>query len=331
MTTPQMDTMNTQRVYTPDTEAYLAGPMRFADDYNFPAFYQAEVAIEEQTGLKVFNPARNDCVHYGLPFGSSDEAHESGQWLRDHVGEEFDLRRAIYEDLKFISLTAKAVYVLPGWESSTGVRAEKATAECLDIPVFEVIFHDDGIEFVPAPKTAQTPSRATRVAAERDRFMLSEMVGKPHMVPAVDLHVESQVAPVAQFSKSGEVISVSKTGGQKGTKLARFDLIPSEPMTLVAEHFGVGARKYADHNWRKGYEWGKSYSAMRRHLEAFWSGKDFDTHEDDCPADCVEHTGSRHIVAAAWHALVLTEFSLYYPQFDDRFTAATREALTREV
>ena len=40
---------------------------------------------------------------------------------------------------------------------------------------------------------------------------------------------------------SNEVRSVSSTGGEKGTKPERFDLIPVGPLTQVARHFGVGA------------------------------------------------------------------------------------------
>ena len=35
------------------------------------------------------------------------------------------------------------------------------------------------------------------------------------------------------------------TGGAKGTKIARFSLIPSEFLWALAEHYGKGARKYA--------------------------------------------------------------------------------------
>lgn len=46
------------------------------------------------------------------------------------------------------------------------------------------------------------------------------------------------------MSTSDEVRVVSTTGGEKGQKLARFDLIPVRPLELLAEHYGRGARKY---------------------------------------------------------------------------------------
>jgi hypothetical protein len=36
------------------------------------------------------------------------------------------------------------------------------------------------------------------------------------------------------------------TGGEKGAKLARFDLLPPGPLHHVAELYGKGAQKYAE-------------------------------------------------------------------------------------
>lgn len=105
-----------------------------------------------------------------------------------------------------------------------------------------------------------------------------------------------------------EVRSVSSTGAEKGVKEERFSLLPVEALEKVARHFGVGAKKYADHNWRKGYEWSKSYDAMQRHLNAFWRGEDID-----------EETGSPHMAAVAFHALALLTYMDEHPEFDDRY------------
>ena len=105
-----------------------------------------------------------------------------------------------------------------------------------------------------------------------------------------------------------EVRSVSSTGGEKGTKDERVDLIPPEALLKLARHYGIGARKYAAHNWRKGYEWSKSYAALQRHANAFWSGEDID-----------EETGSPHMAAVAFHAFTLLVFMDEQRQFDDRY------------
>lgn len=104
-----------------------------------------------------------------------------------------------------------------------------------------------------------------------------------------------------------EVRLTSETGAQKGSKLDRFDLIPTEPLRLLAHHYGVGARKYAENNWRKGYKWSLSYAAMQRHANAFWSGEDID-----------EETGTPHIIAAAWHCFAMAQYMIDFKEYDDR-------------
>ena len=83
------------------------------------------------------------------------------------------------------------------------------------------------------------------------------------------------------------------TGGQKGTKLARFDLIPPEALWELAEVYGRGAQKYADRNWEKGYKWGLSVAALLRHLFTWLMGSKRD--ED----------GNHHLLQIAWHTFTL--------------------------
>jgi hypothetical protein len=107
------------------------------------------------------------------------------------------------------------------------------------------------------------------------------------------------------------------TGGEKGQKLDRFDLIPAEPLRQIAHHYGVGAKKYADRNWELGYNWDLSYGALMRHLNAWWGGEDID-----------EETGSSHLAAAAFHVLALLEFTRTHPELDTRpSTVAANKAL----
>lgn len=108
-----------------------------------------------------------------------------------------------------------------------------------------------------------------------------------------------------------EVRSVSSTGAEKGVKAEMFSLLPAEALAKVARHYGIGAAKYARHNWRGGYEWSKSYDAMQRHANAFWGGEDIDA-----------ETGSPHMAAVAFHALALLTFMDEHPDFDDRYKGA---------
>lgn len=111
---------------------------------------------------------------------------------------------------------------------------------------------------------------------------------------------------------SDEVRTSSRTGGEKGMKAERHDLLPREGIEAIARVFGFGASKYADHNWRRGYEWSKSYAAMQRHLYAFWGGETYD-----------EESGLPHLAHAGFHVLVLLtwlELDGEGSEFDDRYS-----------
>lgn len=220
-------------------KTYIAGPMRGYPAFNFPAF-NAAATYRRALGDVVFNPAEQDRSKYGdlTPENADDKG--------------FDLRDALAVDLDWIARNADAVYLLDGWENSTGAKAEKALAEALGL---EILFQSFG--------------------------------------PPTD-----------------EVRAVSSTGAEKGVKLARYDLLPADPLRQVAEHYGRGAAKYAARNWERGYEWSKSFGAMQRHCWQFWNGEDADA-----------ETGSHHMAAVTFHALALLEFASTCPTFDDRPTS----------
>lgn len=111
-----------------------------------------------------------------------------------------------------------------------------------------------------------------------------------------------------------EVVHTSSTGAQKAGNLERYDLIPAEPLRLLALHYGRGSLKYADHNWARGYDWGLSFAALNRHLWQFWAGEDIDP-----------ETGSPHMAAVAWHAFSLLQFAIDHPDFDSRVSTLRKQ------
>ena len=115
--------------------------------------------------------------------------------------------------------------------------------------------------------------------------------------------------PVAEkvLPNPPEVRVTSSTGGQKGQKKARFDLIPGDALWEVAEVYGAGAAKYEDRNWEKGYPWSLSFAALQRHSWQFWNGEDVDP-----------ESGVAHMASVAFHALALLAFMKRHADFDDR-------------
>ncbi len=91
---------------------YLAGPMRGLPSYNFPEFFWYAHLLRQQ-GHEVFNPAE-----IGLP--------------QDNI-------RAIFAvEMDWLCREAEAVYLIPGWQSSRGARAERALAQALGLTVREL-------------------------------------------------------------------------------------------------------------------------------------------------------------------------------------------------
>ena len=106
----------------------------------------------------------------------------------------------------------------------------------------------------------------------------------------------------------------SETGAAKGEKLARYDQIPTWPLFQLAAKYGKGNAKYPSvdgvDNWRKGYEFSKSYAALQRHANLFWSGEDIDP-----------ESGDHHLTAVIWHAMAMLEWQSHpelAEKYDDR-------------
>lgn len=110
---------------------YIAGPMTGIPHFNAAAFDAAQARIHRQGALAIFNPAAHDRKINGhdffelCPTGSVIEARNAG----------FDLRSAMSDDLQWICEEATDIYMLHGWEKSTGARIEHALASMLGIEI----------------------------------------------------------------------------------------------------------------------------------------------------------------------------------------------------
>jgi hypothetical protein len=111
---------------------------------------------------------------------------------------------------------------------------------------------------------------------------------------------------VVQDMFPDETRIVDASGGAKGSKLARFDMIPPDVLWELAEHYGKGEAKYPSDpetgqpNWQRGYSYRLSVAALMRHLTSWLMGEDVDP-----------ETGSSHLIAVIWHAMALRYFQLH--------------------
>jgi hypothetical protein len=87
----------------------------------------------------------------------------------------------------------------------------------------------------------------------------------------------------------------------------RFDLIPHEAITALADHYRRGAVKYGDRNWLKGMEWMRLFGSLMRHAWRWAGGEDHDP-----------ETGSHHMIAVAWNAIGIYTYFTRGLGSDDR-------------
>lgn len=120
------------QVQTTLRSAYLAGPMRGIENYNFPAFHK-QAAWLRGLGWEIFSPAERDESDPNID-PTENVAGWSGSRGLDYFMA-YDLKAVCEHD---------AVICLPGWEASQGARLETAVATEVGHPVFEITYAEDG-------------------------------------------------------------------------------------------------------------------------------------------------------------------------------------------
>lgn len=106
--------------------AYLAGPMRGYEAYNFPAF-RKEAAWLRANGWKIFSPAERDEADPTIDHTVNVAGWNGSRGLDYFMA--FDLKAVCEMD---------AVILMKGWEESQGARLEAMVAVEVSHPVFEI-------------------------------------------------------------------------------------------------------------------------------------------------------------------------------------------------
>ena len=69
------------------------------------------------------------------------------------------------------------------------------------------------------------------------------------------------------------------------TEKPRMELLPTGPLVGVARVLTFGAKKYAAHNWRGGFDYSRLIGASLRHITSFNDGEDLDPESTESHID----------------------------------------------
>lgn len=293
---------------------YLAGPMTGIPKFNFPVFDKAAAELRQRR-YDVISPAEIDDpktreAALASPNGSLDDLPP---------GESYG--NLLSRDVKIVIDVVDAVAVLPGWEGSRGARIEVFTARQMGKPIYAVRPHADSFSTLLACTRPQDIDAALLFSTSKEgarRF--PEASGK--VLPKEENSISAQLGELESVADGlkGEIRTTSATGGEKGVKPERLDLIPPGALEELGRVYGAGAAKYSDNNYLKGYEYRKSMGAQLRHLMAFARGEDID-----------EETGCHHLMLAAWHSFTLYTYQTEGLGVDDRIFRAIEQSKRGEL
>jgi hypothetical protein len=113
---------------------------------------------------------------------------------------------------------------------------------------------------------------------------------------------------------------MKKTEGVKFDQgKAPYHLLAPELLEAVSKILEFGAHKYGERNWETGMAWSRVFSALMRHMWAWWGGKG-PTTKNFLFGDLDDETGFSHL----WHAGCCIMFLIAYEEratdTDDRPT-----------
>jgi hypothetical protein len=96
--------------------------------------------------------------------------------------------------------------------------------------------------------------------------------------------------------------------------------LPLEGLAAGAAALEYGAQKYSDRNWEKGLPWQQMIDSLKRHIDDFERGRDYDDGSDG--------SGMHHVCMIMAGALMLSSSVIRGIGKDDRMTSVDGGAFT---
>lgn len=104
-----------------------------------------------------------------------------------------------------------------------------------------------------------------------------------------------------------EALVASDEGVKYDQDKLKWHLLPGDALNEVVKVFQFGADKYGERNWEKGMGWSRLFSAIMRHMWAWWRRNPHD-----------EETGLSHLAHAACCVLFLLAYEIRGDKNDNR-------------
>lgn len=112
----------------------------------------------------------------------------------------------------------------------------------------------------------------------------------------------------------------NQLGYKEDNGKTRWGLLGFEALEEIAKVMTFGANKYASYNWAKGMSYERVFSALLRHLIAWYNGENID-----------QETGINHLAHAGCCLMFLLSYQIWkYDEFDDRPHQIIKKVLPNE-
>lgn len=115
-----------------------------------------------------------------------------------------------------------------------------------------------------------------------------------------------------QWERQGGVVDIKVVAETRGSRFnngkTRFDLIDWEALTGLADVLEFGAKKYSNHNWRRGLPFTEIIASLLRHVSEIMKNQDIDPETQLLHADHIQ-----------CNAMFLSWMIRNRPDMDDRW------------
>ena len=158
-------------------------------------------------------------------------------------------------------------------------------------------------------------------------YDMVEDIGFPQARNSIDDATPKEWDEVAKRAKVNELkeekrtYNASKTGAQReALGVPYMKQLPLEALAVGATALEYGAKKYADRNWEKGLPWQQMIDSLKRHIDDFERGIEYD--------DGPDGSGLPHICMIMAGAMMLSTSVVRKIGEDDRMPAVAQNALS---